>query len=147
VADGEAVEGHEQPFCRDDTAAHDDPVAVFARQAGREQRFEAVASQSFGCVVARERDLQEQEPDRVAERRVRQPTVEDRDVRKARGRAVVAEQLDDRLLGDRERAPRAADRVSGAGVRNGIPVLSDAASCLCFRQTARRTVSGRRRAG
>ena len=47
-------------------------------------------------------------------------------------RSVVAEQLDDRLLGVRQRTQCATDRVSGAQVQNGIPVLSDRASCLCF---------------
>jgi hypothetical protein len=88
-----------------------------------------------------DRHLEQEQPDRVAERRVRQSPVEDRDVRKARRRTVVAEQLDDRLLGERQRAQRATDRVSGAGVRNGIPVLSDAASCLRARVHSERTVN------
>ena len=146
VADREAVEGHEQPFGRGDAAAHQDPVAVFDREAGGQQRIDAVLPERLDRVVAADRDLQEEQPDRVAERRVGQPPVEDRDVREAGGRAVVAEQLDNRLLGVRQRAQRAADRVSGTCVRNGIPVLSDRASCLCFPLTVRRTASDPRRA-
>jgi hypothetical protein len=145
VADCEPVEGHQQPFGRGDPAAHDDPVAVLDREAGRQQRFEAGGTERVGRVGVTDRNLQEEQPDRVAERRVRQPTVEDRDVREARGRAVVAEQLDDRLLGVRQRAQGAADRVSGTDVRNGIPVLSDAASCLRPQAHSEGTVSGPRR--
>jgi hypothetical protein len=146
VADREAVERHEQAFRRRDPASHHDPLAVLDREARQEQCVEPVPTERLDGVVAADRNLQEEQPDRVAERRVRQPPLEDRNVRETRGRAVVAEQLDDRLLGEGQRAQSTTDRVSGAGVRNGIPVLSDAASCLCFRKPARRTVSAPQRA-
>jgi len=113
VADREAVERHQQPFGRRDTSTHQDPVAVLDREAGGQQRVETVPAERLGRVVASDRDLQEKQSDRITERRVGQPPVEDRDVREARRRAVVPQQFDDRLLGERQRAQYAADRVSG----------------------------------
>jgi len=104
VADRKAVERHEQPFGRRNAAAHDQSVPLTDSEPGAQQRLDAVAPECVVCVVAADWNLQEEQPDRVAERRVRQAPVEDRDVGEACRRAVVAEQLDDRLLGVREPA-------------------------------------------
>ena len=124
--------GHQQPFGGNDPAARDDAIAVRPRDLCREQRVETVLPQARDGVFAADRDLEEQEPDDVAERRLGKAPVVDGDVRQIRRGPVVAEQRDDRLLVITRRAQRAAERRAGARVGNRIPDLCDGdrASCL-----------------
>jgi hypothetical protein len=109
----------------DDPAAGHEAGPVLRRETEREQRVRRVAPERarHGRLVLRQ--LQEQQPDRGRERRVVEATVVHGDVRPVRRRAVLAEEVLDRLVGVANGPQRVAERRGCGTVGMGGPGVVD----------------------